>query len=59
MAKLESLDSESINNELNKCLSQSEHDSKKQNYIRKANEVSSQLQVRTGYSSSMFGICCI
>jgi len=57
--KLESLDAEKIKAELNKCTSQGEYESKKQDYLRKANEISSGLQVRTGYSSSMFGVCCI
>lgn len=56
---MESLDGEKIKAELNKCTSQSEYESKKADYIRKANEISSGLQARTGYSSSMFGICII
>jgi hypothetical protein len=56
---LESLDSQAIIAELNKTTSQQEYDSKKQDYLRKANEIESGLQMRTGYSSSMFGICII
>ena len=57
--KLESLEAQKIIAELNKCTSQSEYESKKQNYLRKVNELEGGLQVRTGYSSAMFGICII
>ncbi|CAH1767622.1 12765_t:CDS:2, partial [Entrophospora sp. SA101] len=57
--KLESLDGEKIKAELNKCTSQGEYESKKADYIRKANEISSGLRARTGHSSSMFGVCII
>ena len=57
--KLESLKNEGITQELTKSTNKGEFDSKKSTLLMKLNELTSGLQVRTGYSSSMFGICII
>ena len=56
-AKIERL--KEIRDILTKCLSEKDFNTKKQNFIRKCNESTSGLRPRTGYSSSMFGICII
>lgn len=57
--KLDSLNQSTIMTELTSSTTSGEFESKKQNFLRKLSELSSGLQVRTGYSSSMFGICII
>ncbi|RHZ36570.1 hypothetical protein [endosymbiont GvMRE of Glomus versiforme] len=57
--KLQSLDSKKIIEELNKCTSQQEYETKKRDYTRKVDEISNNLHPRTGASSAMFGICII
>jgi hypothetical protein len=56
---LESLDGQKINETLIKTTSKGEFDSKKSTLMQKINELTGDLQVRTGYSSSMFGVCII
>lgn len=48
-----------IKKELLACASKGEFDSKKQNFLRKVQEAESGLQVQTGSSSYIFGVCCI
>jgi len=57
--KTESLNGKAITETLTKCTNKQEFESNKSTLLRKADEVLSQLKIRTGYSSSMFGICCI
>ena len=57
--KLDSLNDNAIMNELTSSTTKEEFESKKQNYLRKLSELDSGMRVRTGYSSSMFGICII
>jgi hypothetical protein len=57
--KMESLDDKTIAEEFKNCTKKSEFDFKKNDLTRKLNELNSGLHIRTGYSSSMFGVCCI
>lgn len=57
--KMESLDGKQITDELTNTANKGEFDFKKSTLLQKINEISSGLQARTGYSSSMFGVCII
>ena len=48
-----------IKKELQNCSSKEEYDAKKENFIRKAEEAETGLQIKTRKSSSMFGICIV
>ncbi|RHZ36041.1 hypothetical protein [endosymbiont GvMRE of Glomus versiforme] len=57
--KLESLDSKKITDALTNTTSEQEFNTQKSILLQKINEIESGLQVRTGASSAMFGICII
>jgi hypothetical protein len=57
--KLESLNNKTIADEMQKCTTEQEFNFKKSDLARRINEISSQLHIRTGASSSVFGVCCI
>ena len=57
--KMESLDDKAIAEEFKSCTKKSEFDFKKSDLNRRLNELGSGLHIRTGPSSSMFGICII
>jgi len=59
MADLQSLNNQTIANEVKSCTTKQEFDFKKNDLNRRINELNSKLHVKTGYSSSMFGVCCI